>query len=182
MFSNDLFLALFRITSPELFPKCSFPFQSACLTSAPGCSAYTKYVSYWIHLLPSQIYPFYSIFYLCLPFSQSLKRTEASSLNYPNRKGYCCSQIPYSYLFLKDCSMSNPPTLTLIWWCFWWKGCQQIWHMPHSLRSTAHFCWLSASSSLTIPTQGLPLQPGSRNEKTKQSQATPGKSQAWHVL
>lgn len=65
---------------------------------------------------------------------------------------------------------------------FWWKGCQQIWHTPHSLRSTAHFCWLSASSSLTIPSQGLPLQPGSRNEKTKRSQATPGKSQSWHVL
>lgn len=85
---------------PWTFPKCSFPFQSACLTSAPGCSAYTKYVSYWIHLLPSQIYPFYSIFYFCLPFSQSLKRTEASSLNYPYRKWYYCSQTPYSSLFL----------------------------------------------------------------------------------
>lgn len=153
MFPNDLFLALFRIASPELFPKCSFPFQSACLTSAPGCSAYTKYVSYWIHLLPSQIYPFYSIFYFCLPFSQSLKRIEASSLNYPYRKWYCCSQIPYSYLFLKDCSMSNPPTLTLIWWCVLVKGMSA--NMTHATFSKEHctflltFCFFLSHNTLT---------------------------------
>lgn len=152
MFPNDLFLALFRITSPELFPKCSFPFQSACLTSAPGCSAYTKYVSYWIHLLPSQIYSFYSIFYFCLPFSQSLKRTELVVWITPIENGITVHKHPTLISFCGS-SMSNPLTLTLTWWCFLVKGISA--NMSHATFFKEHctllltFCFFLSYNTQT---------------------------------
>lgn len=83
---------------PWTFPQVQFSI-SICLSDI--CSwMFSLHKICFLLNSSSQIYPFYSIFYFCLPFSQSLKRTEASSLSHPYRKWYYCSQTPYSHLFL----------------------------------------------------------------------------------
>lgn len=46
VFPNDLFLAAFKFSALTFVVSASFPFQTACLTSPPGCSAHTHYGSY----------------------------------------------------------------------------------------------------------------------------------------